>query len=235
MAVHDVVEQPVQQVTDAELGQVGAGVPALHHRTDVQTVVLADGDQRLGRDERGEFAGGQLAGGGVELRAVGGQEQVAAVAVELWTLALVARVLDGQRVQAELLAQHSQVVLVGIAQVEPDRDALVVQVVADISDREALEFELPVPVEPGACLALGRADLADGGGRHRLRVVAVERLGHRRPTARRATGCAVHLGQPARLAGVALRCVHRFLPGCRHCSAHPRRPVPRPGRVACHA
>ena len=71
---------------------------------------------------------------------------MAAVAVELGTLALVARVFDGQRVQAELFAQHRQVVVVGIAQVEPDRDAWVVDVVADVGDREALEFELPVPV-----------------------------------------------------------------------------------------
>ena len=67
---------------------------------------------------------------------------MAAVSVELGPLALVDRILDGQRVQAELLAQHIQVLVVGIAQVEPDGDGLVAQVVADLGDREALEFEL---------------------------------------------------------------------------------------------
>ena len=230
VAVHDVVEQPVQQVADAELGQVGAGVPAVHHRADVQPVVLADGDQRLAGDEGGEFTGRQFAGAGVELCSVGGQEQVAAVAVQLRPLALVDRVLDGQRMQAELLAQHIQVVAVGVAQVQPDGDGRVVNVVADVGDREALEFEMSVPVEPGAGLALGRGDLADGRRRDRFRVAAVERLSQQRPGAQRATGCAVRLGQPARVAGVALRCVHRFLLGCRHFSSHPRRAAAGPER-----
>ena len=72
-------------------------------------------------DEGGELAGGQLAGAGVEPGRVGGQEQVAGVAVELGPLVLVHGVLDGQRVQPELLAQHGEVVAVGVAQVQPDR------------------------------------------------------------------------------------------------------------------
>ena len=46
------------------------------------------------------------------------------VAVELGPLAVVQRVLDGQRMQAELLAQHGEVVAVGRVQVQPDGDGL---------------------------------------------------------------------------------------------------------------
>ncbi len=66
VAVHDVVEQPVQQVADAVLGQVGARVPAGDDGADVEPVVLADGDQGALGDEHGELAGGQLAGAAVQ-------------------------------------------------------------------------------------------------------------------------------------------------------------------------
>ena len=46
-------------------------------------LALADGDQRPARDECGDLVGGQLAGGRVEPRRVGGQEQVRGVVVEL--------------------------------------------------------------------------------------------------------------------------------------------------------
>jgi hypothetical protein len=161
LTIDDVVQQPVQQVADAEFGEVGAFVPALDDRVDVQPVVLADGDQRLAGDEGRDLAGAQLAGAGVQPRPVGGQEQVAAVAVKLGPLAVAQRGLDGQRVQAELLAQHGEVVAVGVTQVQPDGDGLISQVFADVGDRESLKLELPVPVQPRARLAPGRADLTD--------------------------------------------------------------------------
>jgi hypothetical protein len=71
---------------------------------------------------------------------------VAGVAVELGPLAVVQRVFDGQRVQAELLAQHGEIVVVGAAQVQLDGDGVVSQVIADVGDREALKLQLAVPV-----------------------------------------------------------------------------------------
>ena len=68
---------------------------------------------------------------------VGGQEQVAAVAVELGPLAGAQRGLNRQRVQAELLAQHGEVVVVGATQAQADRDGAIGQVIADAGDREA--------------------------------------------------------------------------------------------------
>jgi hypothetical protein len=68
---------------------------------------------------------------------------VAAVTVELGPLAGAQRGLDRQRVQAELLAQHGEVVVVGATQVQPDRDGAIDQVIADVGDREALELQRP--------------------------------------------------------------------------------------------
>ncbi len=59
---------------------------------------------------------------------------------------LVHRVLDGQRVQAELVAEHREVLPVRVAQIQPDHDRLVRQVLADVVDREALELK---PSRPG--------------------------------------------------------------------------------------
>jgi len=63
--------------------------------------------------------------------------------------------------QAELLAEHREVVVVGIAQVQPDGDGAIRQVIADVGDREALKLQPSVPVQPRARLAPGRADLLD--------------------------------------------------------------------------
>ena len=61
----------------------------IHDGADVQPIVLkTDGDQRPPGDERGEFAGGQLTRIGIQPRAVGGQEEVAPVAVHLGPLVL---------------------------------------------------------------------------------------------------------------------------------------------------
>jgi hypothetical protein len=95
MAIDDVIQQPVQQIADFESGEVGVLVPALNDCADVQPIAFADGDQRLTGNEGRELTGGQLAGAGVEPGCVGGQEQVAGVAVELGPLAVVQRVFDG--------------------------------------------------------------------------------------------------------------------------------------------
>jgi hypothetical protein len=59
VAIYDVVEQSVQQVADAESGEIGVRVPAFDNGADIQSVILADGDQRPRGDEGGELAAGQ--------------------------------------------------------------------------------------------------------------------------------------------------------------------------------
>ena len=174
VAVHDVVEQAVQQVADAVPGEVGAGVPAVDDLADVQPVVLADGDQRPRQDERRELAGGQLAGHQVKPRAVGREEQVRPVAVDLRPLPVDQGVLDRHGMQPELFLEHQQVALVGAAQVEPDHGTRIGEVIADLLDGEALLDELPVLVKPGPRLAVGRRCLADALGGNRLGVATVE-------------------------------------------------------------
>ena len=206
MAIHDVVEQPVEQVADAEFREIGVGVPVIHDGADVQPIILTDGDQRPPGNERGEFAGGQLTRIGIQPRAVGGQEEVAPVALHLGPLVLVHGVLHGQRMQPEFVTQNRQVVTVGITQVKPEGDRLVGQVIADLGDRETLTLERSVPVEPRACLAPGRGHGADGGGGHRVGITAVEGLGDEWPATQHATGRAFG----ARWAG--FRCGHRVSP-----------------------
>src|SRR5712664_2037864 len=79
VTIHHIVQQPVQQATDAGSGDIGAGVPALDDGADVKPVILADGDQRPSGDEGGEFAGDQLTRADVEPRSVRVQEQMSAV------------------------------------------------------------------------------------------------------------------------------------------------------------
>ena len=174
MAVHDVVEQAVQQVADAVHGEIGAGVPVVDDLADVQAVVLADGDQRARQDERGDLTGGEFSGRRVKPGAVRREEQVRAVAVDLRPFPVDQGVLDGHRVQPELFLQHREVVVIGVAQVEPDHGPRVGQVIADLLDGEALGNELPVLVEASPRLAPGRGVLADGVGGDRLGVIAVK-------------------------------------------------------------
>jgi hypothetical protein len=48
--------------------------------------------------------------------------------------------------QAELLAQHGEVVAVRVTQIQPDGSQAIGQVFADVAGREALKLEPPVPV-----------------------------------------------------------------------------------------
>ncbi len=148
--VHQVVEQAVQQEAHALLGQVGAGVPALDHRVHGEVLVVADGDQRVGGDEDRELAGLQRAAVRVHRDGVGAHEQVVAVAVELGALALVPGVLDGQLVQAELLVDHGEVGRGGGAEVEPDGEVRFADIAGYVLDREVLQGQVAVAVEPGS-------------------------------------------------------------------------------------
>src|SRR5262249_49035526 len=80
VAVHHVVEQSVQQERHAVLGQIWGGVPPGGDRVDVEPLVLADGDQGVGGDERRGLTGVQRTGVRVQPDGVRGDEQVAVVA-----------------------------------------------------------------------------------------------------------------------------------------------------------
>jgi hypothetical protein len=92
---------------------------------------------------------------------------VRAVTVDLRPLPVDQGVLDRHGVQAELFLQHREVVVVRVAQVEPDRGPRVGEVLADPLDGEALLDEPPVPVEPRPCLAPRRGVMTDQGSHSR--------------------------------------------------------------------
>jgi hypothetical protein len=115
-----------------------------------ELVVVADGDQPAGPDERvdlGLVEGGRLlvvAGG------VAGQEQMRLVLVELGTLVRLQHVLDGQFVQAQLDGQLIDLLLGRAAQVEPHHGVVAFEVLGDVGDREALPVQDPLAVHPRA-------------------------------------------------------------------------------------
>ena len=87
-------------------------------RLDREAVVLADGDQPPLVDERVHLGRGQHAVV-VEPHGLARQEEVVRVAVELRPLVGAQRVLDGQLVEAELVAQLVELLGRGPAQVHP--------------------------------------------------------------------------------------------------------------------
>ena len=71
------------------------------------------------------------------------------IAVELGTLMLVDRILDGERMQFELLGDRLQIFLGRSAVVKPHAGALVSKMLGDVLGREVLERQLAVAIEPG--------------------------------------------------------------------------------------
>jgi hypothetical protein len=161
VAVDHEVEQPPQQEPDAVVGQVGRAVPALHHPLDVEPRVLADGDQRPRGDERSQLTGDQLAGVMSQADGVGGEEVVVLVAVQLGPLMLLDGVLDGQRVQPELLGDDLQVLLVGLAQVQPHHRVRLLEEGGDLGGREVLGLQHPLAVQPRMAHAVSLAAWAN--------------------------------------------------------------------------
>ena len=130
---------------------------------DGEVVVLADGDQRRGGDERGDLAGDQLAGLDVQVHGVGGEEVVAGVAVELRALAAAGGVLDGERVQPELVGHELQICPRRARTDPPRRSPSSCEVLGDAREGEALVDQDSVPVAPGVCRP-GGPESPDGGG-----------------------------------------------------------------------
>jgi len=112
VAVHDVVEQAVQQITDAVLRQVPVGVPHGFDVRHVEAAALAYGDQPLAGRKDCHLAGMQLSGRGVQVHPVQAQEDVRATAVDLRPLVFVGGVFYRELVEAELVREQLQLCLV---------------------------------------------------------------------------------------------------------------------------
>ena len=152
------VDRKIDQAVDKRPRSVGEQgrrrVPPLEHLLHRQATGLADRDEGLRQHEGRDLTGVHGAGLLLDPHGVEVEEHVVGVAVELWALMLGGGVLDRQRVQAELLAEHGEVVHVGLVQVQPHHRAGGAHVVADLGHREALAHELPVLPQAGARLHL---------------------------------------------------------------------------------
>ena len=132
------------------LGQVGVVVPPGEHSVDRELVVFPDSDKRGLGDERCDLAGDQFAGLHVQVHRVGGEEVMAGVAVELRSLASTGGVLDGERVQPELVRYKLKVLEIWTAQIHPHHRGLVLEVFGYVVQREILVSEDPVAVTASA-------------------------------------------------------------------------------------
>ena len=137
VVVDDQVEQPVEQERDSVAGQIGARIPAVDERVDVEPVVVLHRHERGFRDERRHLGGLQLAAVDVERDVVGVQKEVVGIAVELGPLVGGDGVLDREGVQVQLLGDDVQLALHRGADVEPDQLAGV-EMIADVLRPESL-------------------------------------------------------------------------------------------------
>jgi hypothetical protein len=138
LAVHDLVQQAVQQRRHAVLLDVAIGVPALDDAVGPEPVFFPDRDQRTRQDERGNLALPQVRGALLEVDGVRGEERAVAVAVQLRAFVPAGRVLDRVRVQAQLVGDHQERLVVRVAEVRPHHAVLVFQVVGHLLDGETL-------------------------------------------------------------------------------------------------
>jgi hypothetical protein len=102
-----------------------------------------------GGGEGGQLAGSQRTGVVIQADGVGGEEVVVLVAVQFRPLVLLDGVLDRQGVEPELLRDDLQVLLVGLAQVQPHHRVGLLEVVGDLGGWEVLGLQLPLSVQPG--------------------------------------------------------------------------------------
>ena len=125
-------------------------VPALHDVLDVELAVEPHGDQRaLGRQNAETWVNADAARV-VDAHGVGGQEEVRRVPRRLRPLVLRRCVLDGEAVEAELLGELRELVVVGHAQIGPDDAVGLLEVVGDLLEREVVGFDDAVAPHPRA-------------------------------------------------------------------------------------
>src|SRR5207245_6847474 len=79
---------------------------------------------------------------------VGGHEEVRCVTRCLGSLVALDRVLDGMLVEAQLLRQLAERLVVGTEQLRPYQAVWFVEVVRDLLEREVLRLERPVAPHP---------------------------------------------------------------------------------------
>ena len=138
IAVDDGVHQRVQHEPGTHLEQARLALGTLAHAEETLGRIAPHGQHVVGTGEDRDFAGDQFVA--VEVDGVDDREQRVAVFLELGPLVAARGVFDGQFVQVEFLLHLGQLLRLGIAQRDPDEAAGLLQVFADILDRDIGQF-----------------------------------------------------------------------------------------------
>ena len=155
MAVHQRIEQAIEEKPNAVDGQIGRLVPSSNDGIDIHVHALADRDERLMRDEGRHFVRGQLTRHLVERHRVHAQKEVRTVPVEFGPLALGEGILDGQFVQTKLCLEHAELLGIRAAEVEPDDPVVGLQMIGDVGDGKVLEDHVTIAIEPASSWKVG--------------------------------------------------------------------------------
>jgi hypothetical protein len=117
IAVDDEVEQGMQHVVDVMLQQSRRGFELPAQARMGARRAVADGDDVVAADEDVGLAIGDAVA--LEMRGSRDDEELVAKDVDLRHLMRLERILDGEGMQAELLLQDAQLMLVGLDQADP--------------------------------------------------------------------------------------------------------------------
>jgi hypothetical protein len=159
VAIHDDVEQTMQQRARAQLQQVSVVVPTLHHLVHVESGVGTHRDDAIRQDEGGDA--GEMEAGLEYAEPVvppnletGGRvhrdKSMSCVPRGLRTLTSRDGILHRVRIQGQLIGQLQEERVVGLAQIEPHQRAIILQMVGDLLEREVLDLEPAISPQSGA-------------------------------------------------------------------------------------
>jgi len=139
VAVDDVVDQRIQHKPGAATQELGLALGARADRRESDLGAMADGEDVIDADEDVDFADPDVVGAVVELDQFGGvqhRKQRIAVFLDLRPLMSLARILDRELVQAELLRHLVQLGFRWLEQSHPYETAGAMEVFADVGDRD---------------------------------------------------------------------------------------------------
>ncbi|KAG0741551.1 hypothetical protein G6F24_016683 [Rhizopus arrhizus] len=153
----------VQAIRRAHLQQLRLALDARANRRVGQRCTMAHRHQEARAEEGMRFA---ILDALIDhLRGGHHHEQRIAVSLDLGPLVRVARILDGQVVQAEFLLQFQQDIVVGIVQAHPDEAVATGNDIADGVQADVVAFALVIVVDAvDDAGGVGRGRCGSGGG-----------------------------------------------------------------------
>ena len=139
VAIDDVVDQRVEHERRAVAQEIGLTLGARAHGAEADLRAVTHREHVVGTDEDIDFADQELLGAVVVLhfldRLQDGEQRIA-VLLDLRALVTLARVLDGELVEAELERHLVQLLARGLEQRNPDEAVRTADVFADVLNRD---------------------------------------------------------------------------------------------------